>query len=132
MARPLRSRPHAGSTFFVTEGEASSSPRVPSTSTKGGSSPMAPAPWMYFPGKAAFFNTWTSSAAETPQRRRTTSSSAHAAEASGRRPSCCSPALLPADVFLDALDVPATKGFHFAAQFEVPADRVVAEDAVAV
>ena len=38
----------------------------------------------------------------------------------------------PAHFFLDALDVAAAEGLHFAAQLEIPADRVVAENSVAV
>ena len=42
------------------------------------------------------------------------------------------PALLLANLFFQALNVAAAEGFDFSAQFEIPADRVVAKDTVAI
>ena len=60
MACALQSIPHWGSTFWLTEGEARISPCLPSKSINAGNSLMAPTPWIYFPGKTAFLNIWTS------------------------------------------------------------------------
>jgi hypothetical protein len=54
--RAFQSIPHSGSILSCTDGDATINPCVPSESINAGNSPIAPSPWIYFPGNTAFFN----------------------------------------------------------------------------